>query len=174
MAKLFLIGYMGSGKTTVGKKLAAKLQLEFIDLDSFIEKEHKKTIPEIFKQDGEEAFRAIENNALKKLITKDNYIIACGGGTPCYYGNMNLLNNNGVTVYLKLSPDAIVNRLLNAKDKRPLIEGKSEKELKSFVIRQLEKREDFYNKAKYTVKAKDLDVDALVAFINKEIVSPSA
>jgi len=170
MAKLFLVGYMGSGKTTAGKKLAVKLNFEFIDLDKFIETEYQKTIPEIFKQEGEEAFRAKENNILKKLIVKDNIVIACGGGTPCYYSNMELINNNGISVYLKMSTDALVNRLLNAKDKRPLIEGKSENELKSFVMRQLEKREDFYNKAKYTVKAKDLDMEELIKFLKPELV----
>ncbi len=173
MANFFLIGYMGSGKTTVGKKLAAKLNFEFIDLDKFIETEYKKTIPEIFKQDGEQAFRSMETNALKKLIAKKNSVIACGGGAPCYYGNMELINDNGISVYLKLSVDALSNRLLNAKDKRPLIEGKSEKELKSFIIRQLEKRENFYNKAKYTVKAKDLDIEELLSFLKKELVDIS-
>jgi shikimate kinase len=170
MAKLFLIGYMGSGKTTTGKKLASKLNFEFIDLDTFIETEYKKTIPDIFKQEGEEAFRSKENNALKKLLAKNNIVIACGGGTPCYYNNMELINNNGISVYLKLSIDSIVSRLLNAKDKRPLIDGKSENELKSFVMRQLEKRERVYNKAKYTVKAKDLDIEELTKFLKSELV----
>lgn len=171
MTKLFLIGYMGSGKTTVGKKLATKLNREFIDLDKFIEEEYQKTIPDIFKQEGEEAFRLKENNTLKKIITKkENCVVACGGGTPCYYGNIEFINNNGVSVYLKLSTDAIVNRLINAKEKRPLIEGKSEKELKSFVIRQLEKREKFYSKAQYTIKAKDVNIEELVTFLKSELM----
>jgi len=149
---------MGSCKTTVGKKLAAKFGYEFIDLDHFIESEYKLTIPEIFATKGENEFRAMENNALKKVIEKDNVVVACGGGTPCYYNNMELMNNNGITVYIKMSADALVNRLANAKEKRPLIANKTEDELRKFVARQLEKRENFYHKAQLTVKRKDFNI----------------
>ncbi len=169
MAKFFLTGYMGSGKSTVGKKLAAKFGYEFIDLDHFIEAEYKQTIPEIFSTKGEKEFRAMENNALKKVIEKDNVVVACGGGTPCYYNNMELMNNNGSTVYIKMSVDALVNRLINAKEKRPLIANKTEVELRTFVSRQLEKREDTYHKAQYTVKGKDLDVEELASFVKQHV-----
>jgi len=169
MAKFFLTGYMGSGKTTVGKKLAVKFGYEFIDLDHFIESEYKQTIPEIFASKGENEFRAMENNALKRVIERDNLVIACGGGTPCYYNNMELMNNSGITVYIKMSTDALVNRLTNAKEKRPLIANKTEEELRKFVARQLEKREDFYHKAQYTVKGKDLDVDELASFVKQQV-----
>lgn len=170
MARLFLIGYMGSGKSTLGQTLASKLKYDFIDLDKFIEKEYHQTIPEIFASKGESEFRAMENNSLKKLIEKENVVIACGGGTPCYFNNMEIMKNNGITVYIKLSVDKLVGRLLVAKEKRPLIENKTETELRSFVSRQLEKREDFYHQAQYTVKGKDLNVDELAAFV-KELVS---
>ena len=88
MAKFFLIGYMGSGKSTVGEKLAAKLNYDFIDLDKLIESDYKQTIPEIFSTKGEKEFRAMEHNTLKRLLEKDNLVIACGGGTPCYYNSM--------------------------------------------------------------------------------------
>lgn len=169
MAKFFLIGYMGSGKSTVGEKLAAKLNYDFIDLDKLIESDYKQTIPEIFSTKGEKEFRAMEHNTLKRLLEKDNLVIACGGGTPCYYNNMELMNNNGVTVYIKMSVDALVNRLLNAKDKRPLIENKSETELRVFVNRQLEKREDIYHQAQYTVKGKDLNINELVLFVKEQV-----
>lgn len=169
MAKFFLTGYMGSGKTTIGKKLASKLGYEFVDLDHFIESEYKMTIPEIFADKGENEFRAMEHNALKKIIERDNLVIACGGGTPCYYDNMQLMNNNGVTVYLKMSADALVSRLANAKEKRPLIANKTPDELRKFVTRQLEKREDFYHKAQYTVKGKDLDVEELATFVKQQV-----
>lgn len=165
MTKIFLIGYMGSGKSTAGKKLAAKLGFEFIDLDKFIECETGKTIPEIFDEKGEAEFRALEHNALKKLITKECIVVACGGGTPCYYGNMDLMNNNGTTIYLKMSADSLASRLLNAKDKRPLIENKTEEELRSFITEHLEKREDIYHQAQYIVKGKNLNVDELVDFV---------
>jgi len=169
MSKIFLTGYMGSGKSSTGKLLASQLDYNFIDLDKFIEKEFKMTIPEIFSSKGEKEFRAMEHNCLKKVVEKENTVVACGGGTPCYYGNMELMNNNGTTVYLKMSIDTLVNRLLHAKDKRPLILNKTEKELKEFVNRQLEKREDIYHKAQYIVKAKELNVQELADFIKEQI-----
>ncbi len=169
MAKFFLTGYMGSGKSTAGKKLSAKLGYEFIDLDKLIEAEYQQTIPEIFASKGEKEFRAMEHNALKRVMERENIVVACGGGTPCYYNNMELMNNHGNTVYLKMSADSLVSRLLNAKDKRPIIANKTEKELREFVTRQLEKREDFYHQAQYVVKGKDLNVDELVLFVKEKV-----
>ncbi|MCX6297140.1 MAG: shikimate kinase [Bacteroidetes bacterium] len=170
MAKIFLNGYMGSGKSSAGESLASQLDYKFIDLDKFIEMEYKMSIPEIFSSKGEKEFRAMEHNSLKKVIDKDeNLVVACGGGTPCYYGNMELMNNHGTTVYLKMSADSLVNRLMNAKDKRPLISNKTESELREFVNRQLEKREDTYHQAQYTVKGKDLNVKELASFVKEQI-----
>ena len=160
---------MGSGKSSTGKVLASELGYDFIDLDKFIEQEYKLTIPEIFAKKGEKEFRAMEHNALKKVIEKNKVVGACGGGTPCYYNNMELMKNNGATVYLKMSADALVNRLMSAKDKRPLIVNKDEKELRAFVTRQLEKREDIYHQAQYIVKSKDLDVKELAAFVKEQV-----
>lgn len=169
MAKFFLTGYMGSGKSTVGEKLAAKLKYDFIDLDKLIESDYKQSIPEIFATKGEKEFRVMEHNTLKRVIEKNNVVVACGGGTPCYYDNMELMSNNGVTVYIKMSVDALVDRLTNAKEKRPLIENKTAPELRSFIKRQLEKREDIYHKAQYTVKGKDLNVDELALFVKEQV-----
>ena len=169
MAKFFIIGYMGSGKTTAGKKLSLKLGYEFADLDKVIESEYGLTIPQIFSTKGESEFRSIEHNSLKKLIEKDNIVIACGGGTPCYYSNMELMNNNGITVYLKMSVDTLVSRLEIAKTERPVIANKSGEELRKFVARQLEKREGFYHQAQYTVKGKDLNVDELAKFVKEKM-----
>jgi shikimate kinase len=169
MTKIFLTGYMGSGKSSAGKILASQLGCDFIDLDLFIEKEYQMTIPQIFSTKGEKEFRSMEHNALKKVIEKNNVVVACGGGTPCYYNNMELMNNNGNTVYIKMSADALVKRLLTLKDKRPLIENKSEAELKVFVKRQLEKREDFYHQAQYIVKGKDLNVNELAEFVKEQV-----
>lgn len=169
MAKIYLIGYMGSGKSTAGKELAAKLEHEFIDLDKFIERACSKTIPQIFSEQGEAEFRKIENNALKKIMDKENAVVACGGGTPCYYNNIELMNNTGITVYLKMSVDALMNRLSNAKEDRPLLKNKSPEEMRKFINRQLESREDFYHKAQYIVKGKSLNVNELVDFIKQQI-----
>jgi shikimate kinase len=171
MAKIFLTGYMGSGKSTAGKKLASRLNYSFIDLDELIEEEYQMTIPQIFSTKGEQEFRAMEHNTLKKVLERDNIVVACGGGTPCYYNNMELINGNGISVYLKMSADALVSRLMNAKVKRPLIANKNEEELRAFVNRQLEKREDFYHQAQFTVKGKDLDVEELVVFVKEQLVS---
>ncbi len=169
MAKIFITGYMGSGKTTAGKKLATDLGYEFIDLDHFIETQYQQTIPEIFATKGEGEFRVMEHNALKKVLEKTDAVISCGGGTPCYFNSMELMNSHGITIYLKMSVNALVNRLLNAKEKRPLIQSKTEPELHAFISRQLEKREDFYHKAQYIVKGKDLKVEELVAFIKQSV-----
>jgi shikimate kinase len=169
MAKIYLIGYMGSGKSTAGQKLATKLNYQFIDLDRFIESEYGKTIPQIFAEKGESEFRAFENNVLKKIITMDNIVVACGGGTPCFYNNIELMNNTGITVYIKMSVDVLMSRLKAAKEERPLIKNKTEDELRKFISRQLEIREDFYHKAQYLVKGKDLKVDELVTFIKDQI-----
>ncbi len=165
---------MGSGKSTAGQKLATKLNYQFIDLDKFIESEYGKTIPQIFAEKGENEFRAFEHNALKKIIENENAVVACGGGTPCFYNNIDLMNNTGVTVYIKLSVDALVSRLKMAKEERPLIKNKTEEELKKFVNRQLELREDFYKKAQFLVKGKDLDVDELVILIKNKIETTGA
>lgn len=169
MAKIFLTGYMGSGKTTAGKKLATDLGYDFIDLDHFIESQYQQSIPEIFAAKGEGEFRRMEHNALKKILEKTDAVISCGGGTPCYFNNMELMNSHGITIYLKMSVNALVNRLLNAKEKRPLIMGKTEPELHAFIAQQLEKREDFYHQAQFTVKGKDLKVEELVAFVKQSV-----
>ena len=160
---------MGSGKSSAGKVLASQLGCDFIDLDLFIEKEYQMTIPQIFSTKGEKEFRSMEHNALKKVIEKNNVVVACGGGTPCYYNNMELMNNNGNTVYIKMSAEALVQRLLTLKEKRPLIENKSEAELRVFVKRQLEKREDAYHQAQYVVKGKDLNINELAAFVKEQV-----
>jgi len=156
---------MGSGKSTVGKKLAKKLKLSFVDMDEYIETYCKKTVAEIFEQEGEDKFREVENTCLKSLINEKDVVISTGGGTPCFYNNMELMNSNGVTVYLKMSVEGLVSRLIKAKNKRPLIKDMSESDLKVFVATNLENREPYYSQAQYKVKAKDLDLDELVDFI---------
>jgi len=168
MATIFLTGYMGSGKSTTGKKLAARLQVDFIDLDKLIEAETGLSINRIFAEKGESEFRALEHNALQKIINDNkDVVVACGGGTPCYYGNMELMNKNGITIYLKMSAESLVSRLIHAKDKRPLLENKNEEELKAFITAHLEKREDIYHEAQYIVKGKNLDLEELVNFVKQ-------
>ena len=168
--KIFLIGYMGSGKSTAGKKLAAKLNMGFADLDDYIEEQSGKSIEDIFEKDGESKFRELEYNYLKHFLGKDNLILSVGGGTPCFYDSMELMNSSGITVYLKMSAETLAHRLVNAKKKRPFIKDMSETDLKHFINANLEKREQSYLQAQYKVKAKDLNVDELAEFLNKETV----
>jgi shikimate kinase len=170
--KIFLVGYMGSGKSTAGKKLAKLLGYTFIDHDELIEKAVGKSVYDIFQEDGEEKFREMEHNMLISLLPKDNMVVSTGGGTPCNYNNMELMNRNGLTIYLKMSADSLVNRLRNAKTERPLIIGKSAEDLYNFIVSHLEKREPFYAEAQYKVKAKDLDIAELAEFIRQHISKP--
>ena len=169
MAKFFLVGYMGSGKSTIGKQLAAKLNYTFIDLDSLIEADYHSAINEILSNKGEAEFSGMEHNTLKRVIEKNNIVVACGGGTPCYYENMDLMNRNGITIYIKMSTDALISRLMQAKTSRPLLANKTEEELRTFVTTQLEKREDTYHQAHYVVKGKDLNVSELAKFLKEQV-----
>lgn len=152
MAVIILIGYMGSGKSTLGKKVARKLNYEFLDTDSVIEEQAGMTIADIFDQFSEPHFRTLEHALLLSLKDRDKIVIATGGGMPCFKGNMDLLNELGKTFYLNRSVDELVHRLTNAKRVRPLIAGKSAEELSSFVAQNLAVRNPFYKKAKFILE----------------------
>jgi shikimate kinase len=154
--KFFLIGYMGSGKTTVGKLLAKELNLQFIDMDLFIENRFRKSISAIFEEKGEAGFREIERKALHEITDFENVVISTGGGLPCFFDNMDVMNKTGTTIYLKISVEELANRLKNGKQKRPLIKDKNPEEIKAFIIQHLEKREGFYNKATFIFETDDL------------------
>lgn len=166
---IFLIGYMGSGKSTVGYELAKLINYDFTDMDTLIEQQNNCSIVEIFENKGEEKFREIEHNTLKGLLTKNNIVISTGGGTPCFFNNLELMQNAGVTIYIKMSVDKLAERLSNARQKRPLIKDMSETDLHSFIQSNLEKREPYYLQAQYKVKAGNLNVNELATFIKKEI-----
>jgi len=140
---------MGTGKTTVGKLLAKKLCRSFIDVDEFIENRYRKTIAAIFEEKGEAGFREIERRALQEISSFENVVVSTGGGLPCFFDNMDLLNQTGITVYLRASVDELFDRLVIDMQKRPLIKGKSKDELRDFIETNLEKREIFYNQARF-------------------------
>ena len=152
--KLFLIGYMGAGKTTVGRLMAKKLNCPFIDVDCFIENRYHKTVSKIFEEKGEAGFREIEHRALQEISSYENVVVSTGGGLPCFFDNMDLMNQTGITIYLKDNIDELTNRLICNKQNRPLIKGKNPEELQEFIETTLEKREPFYNKAKYVFDVK--------------------
>jgi shikimate kinase len=158
---LFLIGFMGCGKSTIGKHLADHLQKKLIDLDAFIEAQQQKKITEIFASDGEAAFRLIEHDALLDVSRSGNQIVSVGGGAPCFHNNMQWMNQNGITIYLKLSAKALTERLnslpKHARDSRPLIANKTKEELYDFICIMLEKREHFYNQSKLIVMNEEAD-----------------
>ena len=157
MRRIILIGYMGSGKTTVGKALSKETGMMFYDLDWYIESRMRKTVSQIFAERGEEGFRQIEYNMLHEVAEFENVIISCGGGTPCFFDNMDYLNQQGDVVYLKASPDTLYKHLLMAKVERPLLKGKSPEELIAYITEHLKERAPFYEKARYTLDVNVLD-----------------
>lgn len=148
---------MGAGKTTVGKALAEDLGLTFYDLDWYIENRMRKTIKQIFDESGEEGFRKIEHNMLHEVAEFENVIISCGGGTPCFFDNMDYINEQGETLYLKASPEVLYGHLRMGKSVRPLLLNKTPEEVKVFIQEQLQKREPFYNKAKHILDVSLMD-----------------
>lgn len=162
---IYLIGYMGSGKTTVGKQLAEKMNFRFIDLDHLFEEKYKITVSSFFEKYDEEIFRNIESALIKEVSEMDNVIVSTGGGAPCFFNNMEIMKKSGIVVYLKMAVSSLINRLINAKNVRPLIKSKSEEELLSFITNHLKEREQFYNQAQLTVKGESCDVETLSKLI---------
>jgi len=163
--KIFLIGFMGCGKSTMGRELASRLNLTFIDLDSFLEEKYFRTIPQIFAQEGEEAFRLKERKVLEEVSMFDNVIVATGGGAPCFFDNVDLMNNSGYCIFLDVEIDSLVKRLTHAKTERPLIKGKSEAELHVFIQELLAKRRPFYEKAKYILKGYEILSEEVIELV---------
>jgi len=157
MKRIFLIGYMGSGKTTLGKAYARAMQLQFIDLDWYIEERFHKTVQELFEERKEDGFREIERNMLHEVAEFEDVIIACGGGTPCFFDNMEYMNGKGETVFLDASPEVLFRRLKIAKSKRPLLMDKSDEELMDVIQNALRVRIPFYSQAKYVFNAESLE-----------------
>lgn len=154
-SRIFLVGFMGCGKSTLGKKLARKIGYTFIDLDKEIVTDIGMSISDYFAQFGEESFRKIEEKTLTLQKVKSNIIIATGGGTPCHFNNMSWMNQNGMTVYIKLSPKALFSRLSQKSEieARPLLKGKSDADLLEFISLKLEERELFYNQSSILYEA---------------------
>ena len=140
---------MGAGKTTVGKALSKQMGLPFYDLDWYIESRMHKTVPQIFAERGEEGFRLIERNMLHEVAEFENVIISCGGGTPCFFDNMDYMNGPGDVIYLKASPEVLYKHLLMGKTERPLLKNKTPEQLNCLMKEQLKIREPYFSKAKY-------------------------
>lgn len=149
MIRIFLTGYMGAGKTTLGKAFAREMGVPFIDLDWYIEERFHKSISELFRERGEEAFRTLERNMLHEVGEFEDVIISTGGGTPCFFDNMEYMNSCGQTVFLNVRTDILFRRLRVAKQQRPILQGKTDEELHTFIGEALEKRLPFYGQARY-------------------------
>jgi shikimate kinase len=163
---IFLIGFMGCGKTRLGKKMANKFNLPFIDLDTLIEEQSGQTIPEIFSQYGETGFREIEKKTLQNTSFPANSIISTGGGAPCFYDNMNWMNTHGLAVFLDTPIPVLASRLMVAKTERPLITGKSHQELMDFITTKLQDRRPFYQQAKVVLTQTDVTPEMVVEALN--------
>jgi len=163
--RIFLIGYMGCGKSTMGRALAASLNLTFIDLDTYLEERYFKTIPQIFAEEGEESFRLKERKVLEEVAAFDQVIVATGGGAPCFFDNMELMNLSGICFFLDVEIESLVNRLIHAKTERPLIKGKSPEELRLFIEGMMQKRRPFYEKAKHILRGKDLSPNQVIELL---------
>lgn len=164
----FLLGFMGAGKSSLGKYAAKRQGMEFIDLDHWIEANEGVSIAEIFSEQGEEAFRKLERSALEKVCTAEreqDLLLSCGGGTPCFYDNVEYMNQQGTTIYLKLSPGMLANRLKNAKSMRPLLEGVTD--LEGFIREKLIVREPFYAKAVHIIMGKTLSRNAFARWLGE-------
>lgn len=162
---IFLIGYMGSGKTTAGKKLAQALGYEFVDVDDLIELKEGKTIAQLFDAEGEDCFREIEKQVLQATFNKNNAVISTGGGAPCFFDNMEQMNKHGKTIYIELEPRVLAERLKNEKNERPLIKNKTDEKLLSFIEATLAKRNPYYKKAQKIVEGANLTVDDLLTIL---------
>ena len=157
---------MGCGKSTLGRKLSKHLNLQFVDMDHYIEERNYKTIPQIFAEEGEAEFRKKERKALEELAEFTDIVIATGGGAPCFFDNINFMNNSGKTIYLNIDPKILANRLLKSKTERPLIKGKSKDELVVFIGDTLKKRNEFYKQAEFMITQPDINLNELEKLIS--------
>ncbi|MFO7863676.1 MAG: shikimate kinase [Salinivirgaceae bacterium] len=151
--RIYLMGFMSSGKTTHGFQLAKALSLSFLDLDQFIERKTKLSVPELFQTRGEACFRQLEREALHETFKMHNTVISTGGGAPCFFDNVQSMNKNGITFYLKLAPQIILKRLKKSTRQRPLLDDKTPEELVVYIKQLLNERQPFYEQAHYTVDA---------------------
>jgi len=169
MQKIFLIGFMGSGKTHWGRQLSKKLQLPFFDLDSVVVETEKKSITEIFSQNGEEFFRYKEKEVMEELVSDhEKFILSCGGGTPCFFNNIAFMKKNGKVIWLNTSVDVLKERLLKERMSRPLIKAIGDTELKNYIVRKLGERRMYYEQANIIVDEEKASLDSLIELLSNE------
>jgi len=161
--RIFLIGFMGCGKTHWGKELSAQLKVPFFDLDQKIEEKEEKSINEVFEEKGEEYFRLLEKEVLHMLVeSHDTFVMACGGGTPCFYNNIDYMNQKGTTVWINCSTNCLVQRLKHEKVKRPLIKDLDDDQLHTFIMKKIGDRRIFYQQAKIILTEDEISVEDII------------
>ena len=173
---LFIIGYMGCGKTTFGKALSAATGLRFVDLDHYIVDRCQASVPEIFAKHGEDGFRKIEREMLLEVCSLEDTIVSCGGGTPCFFNNIDVMNAHGETLWLQATHECLFSRLIRKREKRPLLAGKTDEQIRQIIVEQLEERSPFYSKARHTWQGDSLEdrrqIDANIAdFLNNSDIN---
>jgi shikimate kinase len=168
MGLIFLIGFMGSGKTTWGRKLASRMGCEFLDLDHILEAQAGMAIAEYFAEFGEDAFRKLESEVLKQTNYPENAVISTGGGLPCFFDNMQWMNAHGKTIYIKLSPKTLAARLENEKTHRPLLREKHGEALITFIAEKLNERDPFYSQASIITDGLSLTGEKLERILKNE------
>jgi shikimate kinase len=167
MKRIFLLGFMASGKTTLGKALAREIGFTFIDMDQEIAMEQQKSIADIFSQNGEDYFRELESRFLNRIINQEDIVVATGGGTPCFNNNIDIINNAGVSIYLKQPVTVLSYRLKTEKEKRPLVSDLNKSSLAGFVTNMLKDRKPFYEQARIIIKPNFSSVNSTVEKINQ-------
>lgn len=165
--RIILVGFPGSGKSTIAKKIANRLHYQFVDMDHLFESKYKLSIPDFFKKYGEEVFRKSEHVLLKEVIQQEKVVISTGGGTPCFHGNMELIMENGFSIYIKMAPASLLDRLVNSKRIRPLVHNKTPEQIKQFIEEKLPIREQFFQQADMVIKGESLDFEHLMSLITK-------
>ena len=163
MIRIFLTGYMGAGKTTLGKAFAREVKVPFIDLDWYIEERFHRTVPQLFAERGEDGFRRLEQSMLHEVGDFEDVVISTGGGTPCFFDNMDYMNAQGETVFLDVPVDVLFRRLRAATAQRPILQGKSDEELRGFIGEALRQRMPHYAKARYRFDGSLLESRAQIA-----------
>jgi shikimate kinase len=164
--RIYFIGFMGSGKSYWGKQLSEKLKVPFFDLDEKIVEDTGQSIVEMFQMQGEEYFRVREKDVLHRLTQNNKtFVMACGGGTPCFYNNIDFLKKNGIVIWLSTSTETLYNRLIKEKDQRPLINRFSDNELKSYIIKKISSRKIYYRQANFVINEEQLSLEAIMSVL---------
>ena len=161
--KIFLIGFMGSGKTHWGKLLSTRLQMPFMDLDTAIVEKEGKSVSDIFAEKGEEYFRYLEKETLEELVNREeSLILSCGGGTPCFFNNIEFMTKNGKVMWLNTSVDVLKERLMKERMSRPLIREINDEELRRYIVRKLSERKMYYEQADVMVNEESITLDEII------------